>query len=210
MARYRDAVCKLCRREGAKLFLKGDRCYTVKCAFERKAYPPGQRGRFTRRKISDYAIQLRAKQKIRRTYGVLERQFRRYFKMAEGEPGITGENLLRLLERRLDNVVYKLGLAPSRASARQLVRHGFVNVNGRKVDIPSYLVKPGDEVGLTERGRALAIVKSAIEKSADRGLLPAWLEFEQKNFTGIVKALPSQEDLPQEFDEYLVVEFYSR
>ena len=209
MARYKDSVCKLCRREGEKLMLKGQRCYTEKCALERKAYPPGQRGRFTRRKVSDYAIRLRSKQKMRRTYGILERQFRRYFRMAEQASGVTSENLLQTLECRLDNVVYRLGLAPSRQSARQLVRHGFFNVNGRKVNIPSYIVRVGDEVQMKEKGRKLDIVKLGLERAA-KGEPVGWLEFNASEFAGVVKTIPSRDDLPTEFEEQLVVEYYSR
>jgi small subunit ribosomal protein S4 len=189
--------------------LKGQRCYTEKCALERKAYPPGQRGRFTRRKVSDYAIRLRSKQKLRRSYGILERQFRRYFRMAELAGGVTSENLLQTLERRLDNVVYRLGLAPSRQSARQLVRHGFFTVNSRKVNIPSYLVKVGDEVQMKERGRKLDIVKAGQERAA-KGEPVGWLEFKAAEYAGVMKSIPSRDELPTEFEEQLVVEYYSR
>jgi len=215
MARYTGPVCKLCRREGVKLFLKGDRCMTSKCAMERRAYPPGEhgstrgRGRGRRRKPSDYALQLREKQKVRRTYGVLERQFRRYFANAERMPGLTGENLLQLLERRLDNVVYRLGLADSRAQARQLVCHGHFAVNGRKMNIPSYIVRVGDVVTVRERSKGNSYFKERV-KGLGRRSLPDWLALNPKTLEGQVAALPARSDTDVSLNEQLVVEYYSR
>jgi small subunit ribosomal protein S4 len=208
MARYTDSVCRLCRREGLKLFLKGERCYTDKCAIERRNYPPGDHGQ-ARTKFSEYAIQLREKQKLRRIYGVLERQFRRYFTVADKRKGITGETLLLLLERRLDNMVYRMGFANSRAEGRQLVRHGHCRINGRKVDIPSYLVKPGDMVTIRDQSRAIARIAEALEASQRRGI-PEWLEVDRESFTGRVKALPARADLTMPINEKLVVELYSK
>lgn len=208
MARYTKSVCRLCRREGAKLFLKGDRCYTDKCAIDRRSYAPGQHGQ-NRKKISEYGIQLREKQKARRIYGVLEKQFRNYFEKAERQPGVTGENLLRLLERRLDNVIYRLGLAGSRAEARQLVRHGHFTVNGRKVNIPSYLVKVGDEIAVKE-GSAGSPKFKEIKEAAAHKTPPAWLEGNAENLRGRVVALPSREDMDVNIEEHLIVELYSR
>ncbi|MBI2963475.1 MAG: 30S ribosomal protein S4 [Deltaproteobacteria bacterium] len=208
MARYTDSVCRLCRREGVKLFLKGERCYTDKCAIERRNYPPGQHGQ-ARAKFSEYAIQLREKQKLRRIYGVLERQFRRYFHSAERGKGITGETLLVMLERRLDNLVYRLGFANSRAEGRQLVRHGHCAVNGRKVNIPSYLVKAGDAITVREKSRTVARIGEALEASQRRGI-PDWLEVDRQTFTGRVKALPVRADLTTPINEKLVVELYSK
>jgi small subunit ribosomal protein S4 len=211
MARYKDAVCKLCRREGEKLFLKGERCYSPKCAFERKPYPPGPHGRDTqfRRKVSDYGLQLRAKQKARRVYGVMERQFRRYFREAERRRGLTGVNLLILLESRLDNVVYRLGLASSRPQARQLVRHGHLEVNGRKVDIPSYLVQPGDVVMVRPGSRQKAYFRELVEDLPHRAV-PDWLSRDDEAMMGRVMALPERKDLDVTLDEQLIVEYYSR
>ncbi|NYE57968.1 30S ribosomal protein S4 [Carboxydothermus ferrireducens] len=208
MARYTGPVCKLCRREGIKLFLKGDRCYTDKCAIARRNYAPGQHGH-TRKKPTEYALQLREKQKAKRIYGVLEAQFRRYFEMAERQPGITGENLLVILERRLDNVVYRLGLAASRAQARQLVRHNFFTVNGRKVNIPSYLVKVGDVIALKEEKKDSPIAKEIMERAASK-TLPAWLSYDANNAVGKVEALPKREDIDIPVEEHLIVELYSR
>ena len=208
MARYTEAVCRLCRRETMKLYLKGDRCYSDKCAIERRNYPPGQHGQ-GRVKFSEYGQQLREKQKIKRIYGVLERQFRRYFEAAERMKGITGENLLVLLERRLDNVVFRLGFANSRAEARQLVLHRHFKVNGRTVNVPSYLVKPGDTVELKERSRKIARVLDSLEAVARRGV-PQWLDLEKEKFRGTVKALPVRSDLTMPIQEQLVVELYSR
>ena len=208
MARYTGAVCRHCRREGLKLFLKGERCYTDKCAIERRNYPPGEHGQ-ARPKFSEYSIQLREKQKLRRIYGVLERQFRRYFAMADRGRGVTGETLLQLLERRLDNIVYRLGFATSRAEARQLVRHGHFRLNGRKVDVPSYLVRPGDTISVRERSRQVARIREALELAQRRGV-PEWLEVSAEAFAGSVKALPARADLTMPINEKLVVELYSK
>ncbi len=208
MARYRGPVCRLCRREGVKLFLKGDRCYTDKCAMERRPYPPGQHGQM-RRKKTEYALLLREKQKLKRIYGVLENQFRRYFEEAERQKGVTGENLLILLERRLDNVVYRMGFANSRNQARQLVRHGHILVNGKKVDIPSYLVEVGDEISIREKSREIPFIKEAIESIPRRGI-PSWLEVDHDHFKGTVKALPTREEIAIPVQEQLIVEFYSK
>jgi small subunit ribosomal protein S4 len=208
VARYTGAVCRHCRREGLKLFLKGERCYTDKCAIERRNYPPGEHGQ-ARPKFSEYSIQLREKQKLRRIYGVLEGQFRRYFQMADRARGVTGETLLQLLERRLDNIVYRLGFATSRAEARQLVRHGHFRVNGRKVDIPSYLVRPGDTVTVRERSRQVARIQESLELAQRRGV-PDWLMVDATTFTGTVKALPARADLTMPVNEKLVVELYSK
>ncbi|HZQ98505.1 MAG TPA: 30S ribosomal protein S4 [Chloroflexota bacterium] len=208
MARYHDAVCKLCRREGVKLFLKGDRCFTPKCAVERRPYPPGPQST-RRRKVSEYSLQLREKQKARHIYGVLERQFRRHFAEAERRQGQTGENLLRILECRLDNVVYRLGFADSRAQARQLVSHGHFDVNGRKTDIPSAQVKAGDLITVREGSRAMDHFKTAMEQIA-RKTVPAWLSVDAANFAGRVVALPERADIDSALQEQLIVEFYSR
>lgn len=208
MARYRDSVCRLCRREGLKLFLKGERCYTDKCAIERRNYPPGQHGQ-GRSKFSEYAVQLREKQKIKRTYGLLEGQFRRYFEKAERSKGITGENLLILLERRLDNMVYRMGFATSRAEARQLVRHGHFRVDGRKVNIPSFLVKTGQTVSIRERSQKVERIVSALEQAERRGV-PEWLEVNKETFSAHVKAMPTRAELTMPFNEQLVVELYSK
>ncbi len=211
MARYNDAVCKLCRREGEKLFLKGERCYSSKCAFERRPYPPGLHGRETqfRRKVSDYGLQLRAKQKARRVYGVMERQFRRYFREAERRRGLTGINLLIILESRLDNVVYRLGFAASRPQARQLVRHGHLEVNGHKVDIPSYLVRPGDVVAVRPNRRGRAYFKDLAQDLPHRPV-PDWLSRDDEAMSGRVMALPERKDLDVTLNEQLIVEYYSR
>jgi small subunit ribosomal protein S4 len=208
MARYIDSVCRLCRREGVKLFLKGERCYTDKCAIERRNYPPGQHGQ-ARAKFSEYAIQLREKQKLRRIYGVLERQFRRYFAGAERGKGVTGEALLIMLERRLDNMVYRMGFANSRSEGRQLVRHGHCAINGKKVNIPSYLVKAGDVVTVREKSRANTRIAEALEASQRRGI-PDWLDVDRQSFTGKVKQLPLRADLTTPINEKLVVELYSK
>jgi small subunit ribosomal protein S4 len=208
MARYTDSVCRLCRREGVKLFLKGERCYTDKCAIERRNYPPGQHGQ-ARAKFSEYAIQLREKQKLRRIYGVLERQFRTYFKAADRAKGVTGEMLLIMLERRLDNMVYRMGFANSRSEGRQLVRHGHCAINGKKVNIPSYLVKAGDVVTIREKSRVNARIGEALEASQRRGI-PDWLEVDRQSFTGKVKTLPLRADLTTPINEKLVVELYSK
>ncbi|MBW1981102.1 MAG: 30S ribosomal protein S4 [Deltaproteobacteria bacterium] len=208
MARYTESVCRLCRRENLKLFLKGDRCYSDKCAFERRSYPPGQHGQ-GRSKFSDYGLQLREKQKVKRMYGMLERQFRNYFHKAERQKGVTGTNLLILLERRLDNVVYRLGFANSRSQARQLVRHNHMLVNGRRVNIPSYLVKVGDIVEVKEKSRAMVPIVEAMEAVARRGV-PQWLELDKDTFKGTVKSFPSREELTMPIQEQLIVELYSK
>lgn len=208
MARYTDAVCRLCRREGMKLFLKGDRCFKDKCAIERRQYAPGQHGK-RRSKIQGYGIQLREKQKVKRIYGVLERQFRRYFEKAERSRGITGEVLLQTLERRLDNVVYRIGFAPSRPMARQLVAHGHFRVNGRNVSVPSFLVKAGDTVVLKDRSRKNDSIKASLATAAGRGL-PPWLVQESEKFQGTVAAIPTRADIPLPITEQLIVELYSK
>ncbi|HXC49945.1 MAG TPA: 30S ribosomal protein S4 [Candidatus Limnocylindrales bacterium] len=209
MARYTDPVCRLCRREGMKLFLKGDRCYTDKCAIERRNYPPGQHGQGRRRKVSEYAVQLREKQRLKRMYGLMESQFRKYFEMAEVSRDITGEVLLSLLERRLDNMVYRLGMASSRAEARQLIRHRHFTVNGQRVDIPSFLTKTGDAIIVREKSREKDVFKKAIEISQRRGV-PDWLELDAAAFAGKVKRLPAREELTMPINERLVVELYSK
>jgi len=211
MARYKDAVCKLCRREGEKLFLKGERCLSPKCAIERRNFPPGEHGRQAQyqRKVSDYGLQLRAKQKARRVYGVMERQFRRYFREAERQRGLTGTNLLVLLESRLDNVVYRLGFGASRAQARQWVRHGHIEVNGRRVNIPSYLVEPGDVVAVRARSRQSPAFRELAQDLEHRAA-PDWLSRDDELMTGRVLALPDHQDLDVTLDEQLIVEYYSR
>ncbi len=208
MARYSGSVCRLCRRENLKLFLKGERCYTDKCAIERRNYPPGQHGQ-ARQKFSAYSVQLREKQKAKRMYGLLENQFRRTFSMAEKVKGITGEALLVLLERRLDNVTYRLGFAASRADARMLVRHGHILVNGKKVSIPSYYVRAGDVISVKEKSRQMTRVLLALEASQRRGL-PEWAEVDREAFTGKVKMLPSRSDITAPINEKLIVELYSK
>jgi small subunit ribosomal protein S4 len=208
VARYTGAVCRLCRREGLKLFLKGERCYTDKCAIERRNYPPGEHGQ-ARPKFSEYSVQLREKQKLRRMYGVLEGQFRRYFQMADRAKGVTGEILLQLLERRLDNIVYRIGFATSRSEARQLVRHGHFRVNGRKVNVPSFLVRAGDTVSVRERSQKVARIQEALELAQRRGV-PDWVEVTPESFAGRVKALPVRSDLTMPINEKLVVELYSK
>ena len=210
MARYTDSVCKLCRREGMKLFLKGERCYTPKCAIEKRNQPPGiHGGRRMRRKTSDFGRQLREKQKVRRIYGVYERQFRRYFNQAIKVKGLTGAILLQLLERRLDNVVYRLGFATSRAQARQLVTHGHFLVNGRKVDIASYSVRPGDVIQVSERSRGLTYFKD-INEQFSQHTPPKWLTVDPAAMSGQVSALPAREDIDIPINEQLIVEYYSR
>src|SRR5258705_13005350 len=208
VARYTGAVCRLCRREGLKLFLKGERCYTDKCAIERRNYPPGQHGQ-ARPKFSEYSIQLREKQKLRRIYGILEGQFRRYFQMADRAKGVTGETLLQLLERRMDNMVYRMGFATSRSESRQLVRHGHFSVNGRKVNVPSFLVKVGDVVAVTERSRKVVRIQEALDLAQRRGV-PDWLEVSSEAFSGRVKSIPVRADLTMPINEKLVVELYSK
>lgn len=209
MARYRDAVCRQCRREKLKLFLKGDRCYSDKCSFERRSFPPGQHGQARMRKVSDYAIQLREKQKVRRMYGMLEGQFRKYFEMAESGKGVTGEQLLSLLERRLDNAIYRLGFASSRNQARQIVRHNHIIVNGRKVNIPSFLVSINDEITLREKSRKIESINDSIEAMVRRGI-PSWLELDKDNYKGRVKALPERQEITMPIQEQLIVELYSK
>lgn len=208
MARYRGPVCRLCRREGEKLFLKGERCYTNKCAIERREGVPGQHGK-GRQSRSDFKTQLRAKQKVRRMYGVLEQQFRSYFDKASRMGGVTGTDLLQLLEVRLDNVVYRLGIGSSRAQSRQVVRHGHILVNGKKVDIPSYRVSAGDVIEVTEKMRDNIYVKSSVESAASR-MIPGWLSLDKANVRGTVNALPAREAMPQNVNEQLVVELYSK
>ncbi|MEJ2078579.1 MAG: 30S ribosomal protein S4 [Acidobacteriota bacterium] len=211
MARYTGPVCRLCRREGMKLFLKGQRCYTDKCAVEKRNYAPGEHGRsfFRRRQVLGYGQQLREKQKTKRSYGVQERQFRRYFQRAALRKGVTGQMLLQMLERRLDSVVYRLGFGASRNQARQLVRHGHIRVNGQKVTIPSYLLKPGDEVAVRQKSRKNPLIIEAMEDVAGRGV-PAWLSLERENFAGRVLELPSREEIKIPIEEQLIVELYSK
>lgn len=208
MARQVSPVCRLCRREGEKLFLKGEKCFSDKCPVERRNYPPGQHGR-NRKKLSDYGIHLREKQKLRRIYGVLERQFRRYYDKAARKKGVTGELLLQTLERRLDNVLYRLGFAASRPQARQLVMHGHFRVNGQKVDIPSYLVNPGDVISPKPSSAQLDILKANVEAAAQRGT-PEWLELDPERMEGRVKALPRRDQIDVNVKEALIVEYYSR
>jgi small subunit ribosomal protein S4 len=208
MARYTDASCKLCRREGQKLFLKGERCYTNKCAVGRRPYAPGQHGA-QKKKMSEYGLQLREKQKAKRFYGILESQFRKYFEMANRRKGITGENLLQLLECRLDNVVYRLGFGTTRAEARQLVTHGHFDINGKKLNIPSYLVKVGDTVVVNEKGRKSVRFKEILDVTGSK-VVPKWLEVDQENLKGKVVALPAREDIDLNVQEHLIVELYSK
>jgi small subunit ribosomal protein S4 len=208
MARYTESVCRICRREGAKLFFKGTRCYTKKCSFERRPTPPGQHG-VRRRKVGEYGLQLREKQKVRKTYGVLERQFRNYFVDSENKPGVTGENLLRRLELRLDNVVYRMGFAPSRPSARQLVNHGHFSVNGRPTNVASYLVKPGDRIEVRENRRTREPFKTAKETLRSHQA-PEWVTIDPANLAGTVSTPPSRDQMPLDLNEQLVVEYYSR
>ena len=208
MARYTGPKCRICRREGGKLFLKGDRCYTDKCAFERRAYAPGDHGK-ARKKPSDYALQLREKQKVRKMYGILEGQFRRYFGEAERRKGVTGTNLLTLLETRIDNVAYKLGFANSRNQARQMVRHGIFTLNGRRVNVPSIQLKPGDVIEVRDRTKKNLVIHESLEVVARRGV-PAWLEIEAPALKGTVKAFPTREDITFPMTEQLIVELYSK
>lgn len=208
MARYTDAVCRLCRREGKKLFLKGERCYTDKCAVVRRAYAPGQHGQ-GRKKASEYGIQLRAKQQAKRYYGVLESQFRHYFELADRKQGVTGENLLRLLESRLDNVVYRLGFASSRPEARQLVTHRHFTVNGKRVNIPSFRVKPGDVIAVYDKSRNSDKFKMIMEANGSRPA-PKWLEVDRNNFKATVLSLPNREDIDLDVEETLIIELYSK
>lgn len=210
MARYTGPVCRLCRREGMKLFLKGQRCFTEKCAVEKRNFVPGEHGRIMRqRKLIGYGLQLREKQKVKRMYGVLENQFRRYFKMAARRKGVTGTLLLQFLERRLDNVVYRIGFATSRNQARQLVRHGHVQVNGRKVNVPSFLCSKDDEISIREKSRKNPFILSSVESMAGRGV-PSWLNLEGENLKGQVLELPSREDIQAPIEESLIVELYSK
>jgi small subunit ribosomal protein S4 len=208
LARYTDSVCRLCRREGIKLFLKGSRCETAKCAIEKRAYPPGQHGQ-GRKKFSEYGTQLREKQKVKRIYGVLEKQFRNYFFAADKKKGITGENLLQKLELRMDNVIYRMGLASSRSTARQLVGHGHFTVNGKKMNIPSYALEQGDTIALNPNKIKKTPVKNAIENIKGK-TLPDWLSFDTDSKQGIIQALPSREHVAMPIEEQLIVELYSR
>jgi len=208
MARYTDASCRLCRREGEKLFLKGERCYTNKCSITRRPYAPGQHGQ-QKKKVSEYGMQLREKQKARRFYGVLESQFRKYFGMAVNQKGITGENLLKILESRLDNVVYRLGLATSRPEARQLVTHAHYTLNGKKVNIPSILVNPGDVVAVTSKFKSSEKTKSIVDIAGGK-VVPKWLEFDAENLVGKIVSLPAREDIDLPVREHLIVELYSK
>ena len=209
MARYRDAQCKLCGREGEKLFLKGSRCYSAKCALDRRAYAPGQHGQGRRRKVSEYGLQLREKQKVRRLYGVLERQFHNYFVKAAQKKGVTGENLLQLLECRLDNIVYRLGFAPSRKAARQLVRHRHFTVNGHIVDIPAYSMRPNDVVHVRDASKKLDVVHAALRDSTRQEPL-AWLRLDKAQLEGELLDRPKREDIPINAQEQLIVELYSK
>lgn len=208
MARYIGPACKLCRRENTKLFLKGDRCYTDKCAFDRRPYPPGVHGQ-RRNKPTEYGVRMREKQKVRRVYGILERQFRRYFASADRQKGVTGENLINSLERRLDSAVFRLGLSATRTDARQLVRHKHIQVNGKSVNIPSYLLKAGDKITLREASKGLKRVQSGLE-TAGRREQPEWLDFDRNSLTGTVRTLPAREAVTLPIQEQLIVEFYSR
>jgi small subunit ribosomal protein S4 len=208
VAKYRGPVCRLCRREGMKLFLKGPRCMTEKCAVERRTFPPGQHGQ-ARPRSSEYSTQLREKQKLKRTYGVLERQFRNIFAKAERQQGITGENLLRMLERRLDNVVYRLGFAASRSEARQLINHGHFRVNERKVNKPSFTVKENDVIAVKERSRSIVPIMAALEGVDSRGV-PGWLDLDKANMKGAVRGLPTKDEIAVPVNEQLVVDLYSR
>jgi len=209
LARNLDPKCRQCRREGEKLFLKAEKCFTEKCAIEKRNYPPGQHGQRRSSRLSDYGVQLREKQKLRRIYGVLEKQFRSYYAEADRKKGITGENLLQMLESRLDNVTYKMGLGGSRSEARQIVRHNSILVNGKRVNIPSYQVQPGDSISVTDKSKDQLRIKSALEAADERGL-PEWLEVDVKKLTGTFKNKPERDDLPSTINESLVVELYSK
>lgn len=209
MARNIGVSCRSCRREGLKLYLKGDRCYSDKCAFERRAFGPGQHGQSKFRKLSDYAVQLREKQKVKSMYGMLEGQFRLTFQKADSQKGVTGENLLVLLERRLDNTIFRLGIASSRKQARQLVRHKHILINGKKANIPSSLVSVGDEITLKEKSRTNALIVENMEAVARRGV-PSWLELDKDNLKAKVKVLPNREELTMPIQEHLIVELYSK
>jgi len=209
LARYTGPDCRQCRRENLKLFLKGDRCYSEKCAYERRAFAPGQHGQERFRKVSDYAVQLREKQKVKRIYGMLEDQFNRYFQKADMTKGVTGENLLLFLERRLDNTLFRLGFACSRDQARQLIRHNHFLINGKKVNIPSFLVSPGDVITVREKSRKMGSITESLEAVARRGL-PSWLEFDKDNFKGTVKNMPNRQEITMPIQEQLIVELYSK
>lgn len=209
MARNLDPKCRQCRREGEKLFLKGEKCFTDKCAIEKRNYPPGQHGQRRASRLSDYGVQLREKQKLRRIYGILEKQFRGYYAEADRRKGITGENLLQLLESRLDNVVYKIGLGASRTESRQIVKHNAILVNGKRVNIPSYQVTPGDEVSVVESSKNQLRIKGALQAAEERGF-PEWLEVDVKAYKGVFKNKPQRDDLPSTINESLVVELYSK
>ncbi len=209
MARYRGSVCRICRRENLKLFLKGDRCYSDKCAFDRRGYPPGQHGQRRRGKVSDYGIQLREKQKVKRMYGLVENQFRLFFKRADSQKGITGINLLVSLERRLDNVVYRLGFVNSRNQGRHFVRHGHFTINGHKANIPSQLVSLNDAVEVREKSRNIQAIQDSLEAVVRRGV-PPWLELDKDNYKGVVSSFPVREDLTMPMQENLIVELYSK
>ncbi|MEN9799758.1 MAG: hypothetical protein RL653_3455 [Pseudomonadota bacterium] len=208
MARYTESVCRICRRENLKMYLKGDRCYTDKCAIERRPYPPGQHGQ-GRMKFSNYGVQLREKQKVKRMYGLLESQFRGYYHRASAGKGKTGENLLQQLELRLDNVVFRMGFADTRSEARQLVRHGHFTVNGKRVNIPSFHVRPGTTVEVAEKSRKVLRISEALE-TVDRRGVPQWVELDKKAFKGIVRQAPNREDLTMPIQEQLIVELYSK
>ena len=208
MAKYTGSKCRQCRREGGKLYLKGEKCFTSKCPVENRPFPPGQHGQ-RRTRLSDYATQLREKQKVRRIYGVLEKQFRNYYKKAAGTKGSTGENLLQLLEGRLDNVVYRMGFASSRSESRQLVRHNGISVNGSRVNIPSYQVQPSDVISITEKGRSQSRIKSAIELAQQRGFSD-WIDVDTKKIEGVYKSRPERGELPADINEHLIVELYSK
>ncbi len=209
MARYTGAVCRLCRREDMKLFLKGERCYTDKCGYERRSYPPGQHGQSRRRKRSDYGEQLREKQKVKRIYGIAEKQFRGYYHKAVQGKGVSGHTLIQLLERRLDNVAYRMGFASDHAEARQLVRHGHFTINGKKVDIPSYLVKAKDVIQVRETSQKIARINEAMA-AVDRRGVPAWIQMDKDNFRGAIVQLPSREDVTLPIREQLIIELYSK
>jgi small subunit ribosomal protein S4 len=208
LSRYTGPVCKICRREGVKLFLKGERCFTDKCAIEQREYPPGQHGQ-GRIRTTEYRVHLREKQKVRGTYGVSEAQFKRYYDMARSQKGVTGEHLLQLLERRLDNIVYRLGFAPSRNGARQLITHGHISVNAHKVNVPSFLVNAGDEVEVKEKSKKLSAVNTSLENREQRGWAE-WLEVDKDARKGKVKALPERKDMPTTIQETLIIEYYSK
>lgn len=209
MARYTDSSCRLCRRERQKLFLKGTKCFTEKCPVERRGFPPGQHGQSRRTKISEYGVQLREKQKVRRTYGLMERQFRNYFARALKQTGRTGETLVKLLESRLDNVIYRLGLAPSRKAARQMINHGHFLVNNRPVSIPSYLLRPGDVVQVREKSKRLELIHASMKRMKDTAMLP-WLSLDKAGMSGTFLNVPERADVPLNADEQLIVELYSK